>query len=178
MGKNWPCESQMKNHVRAQPGNLSIHEWCPTTVTIGLIPHNLNVLFYSFSVFLLVWIVPIWLWFYQPWDIRPATCLRRDRNMFRFRGEGLTGQVLKPTRLNLSGVRIYCGWKILPVISVNKGSFSDIEPAATAAAPNCAPLGDSGWKKTEYSSCIVKEHVKGMISISLDSGIFPWVETH
>ena len=170
----------MKNHVRAQPDNLNIHMSdvqqqsrldCYLTISMSFLIHSQCSCWCGLCLF--------GCWLFKPWDIRPATCLRRDRNMFRFRWEGLTGQVLKPTGLNLPGVRIYCGWKILPVISINKGSFSDIKPAATAAAPDCAPWGDSGWEKnTGYSSYIVKERVKGMISISLDSCIFPWVETH
>ena len=67
--------------------------------------------------------------------------------MFRFRWEGLTEQVLKPTGLNRPGLRIYCGWKMSPIITVNKGSFSDIKLAVTAAALTAHPEGTQDGEK-------------------------------
>ena len=57
---------------------------------------------------------------------------------------------------------------------------------ATTAAPetaktlshcshaNSAPWGDSGWKRTGYWPQIAKTHIKGMMSMTPDSYIFPF----
>ena len=52
-----------------------------------------------------------------------------------------------------------------------------IESSATVGVPECAPLGDSGWKVTGYWPWIVKVHIKGVVSMSPDSSIFSFVES-
>ena len=46
-----------------------------------------------------------------------------------------------------------------------------IKPSATTATPDAAPWGNSG-----YWAQVAEVHIKGMISVSPDSCIFPYIE--
>ena len=48
-----------------------------------------------------------------------------------------------------------------------------IQPSALTAACFGEPRGDPRWERTGYWSQLVKVHIKGMISLCLDSRIFP-----
>ena len=46
----------------------------------------------------------------------------------------------------------------------------------TAATPYGEPWGNSGWENTGYWPQLAEVHIKGMISVSPDSSIFPYIE--
>ena len=53
-----------------------------------------------------------------------------------------------------------------------------VKPLVTIATPSSVPWGDSGWEKTWYQPWIARVHIKGMITVSPDSCIFPYIEKH
>ena len=48
----------------------------------------------------------------------------------------------------------------------------------TAATPNNDPRGSTGWQNTRYWPQVTEVHIKGIISMSPDSCIFPFKEKH
>ena len=68
-----------------------------------------------------------------------------------------------------------CGWKMSPAISVNKGCCGH-QAISLCGRPGLSTLRDSGWRRAGCWPQIAKAHIKGMISISPDSCIFPYIE--